>query len=229
MPNGGTAYVLTLVVQERQRLFREGLGLLLSRETDIAVVGVAISGQELVRACEAVRPSAVVMEADPIEWSADRLANTLRSRHHGIRIIGTYSALDPVRAARARQAGMTTLVDRRAGIGPLLDAVRAVSTGAPHVRRRQAAIRAGNSVLTEREREVLGLVGSGLSTREISGRLVISPKTVENHKQRIFDKLGVQSQAHAVAVAMRAGLLGLADVPGNQVPATFAGYASLSV
>ncbi len=65
----------------------------------------------------------------------------------------------------------------------------------------------GRTVLTTRELHVLHLVGAGYTSREISGRLDISHKTVENHKQRIFGKLGVQNQAHAVSVAMRAGLL----------------------
>src|SRR5436190_48192 len=61
--------------------------------------------------------------------------------------------------------------------------------------------------LTERERQVLRLVGTGSTTREISGRLGISTKTVENHKHRIFAKLGVHNQAHAVSIAVRTGLI----------------------
>jgi DNA-binding CsgD family transcriptional regulator len=61
--------------------------------------------------------------------------------------------------------------------------------------------------LTLREVDVLNLVGAGLTSREISVALEISHKTVENHKQRIFCKLGVQNQAHAVSVAMRTGVL----------------------
>ena len=57
--------------------------------------------------------------------------------------------------------------------------------------------------LTGREADVLALVGAGRTSRQISAELHISPKTVENHKQRIFGKLGVQNQAHAVSVAMR--------------------------
>ena len=62
-------------------------------------------------------------------------------------------------------------------------------------------------MLTGRELEVLSLVGAGLTSNGVSHRLHISSKTVENHKQRIFAKLGVQNQAHAVSVAMRAGLM----------------------
>jgi DNA-binding CsgD family transcriptional regulator len=62
-------------------------------------------------------------------------------------------------------------------------------------------------LLSQREVQVLGEIGSGSTTRIVAETMGISPKTVENHKQRIFAKLGVQNQAHAVAVAMRQGLL----------------------
>jgi DNA-binding CsgD family transcriptional regulator len=61
--------------------------------------------------------------------------------------------------------------------------------------------------LTSREIDVLHLIGDGRTTRQMSDRLGISQKTVENHKQRIFDKLGVQNQGHAIAIAMRRGLI----------------------
>lgn len=61
--------------------------------------------------------------------------------------------------------------------------------------------------LTDREVQVLRLISQGFTAREIAVRLQISAKTVENHKQRVFRKLDVQSQSHAVALALRAGLL----------------------
>lgn len=72
--------------------------------------------------------------------------------------------------------------------------------------------------LTGRELEVLRLIGAGRTTREISGALGVSRRTVENHKRRIFAKLDVQSQAHAVASAARLGLLTLPSAgPGAPV------------
>lgn len=72
--------------------------------------------------------------------------------------------------------------------------------------------------LTGRELEVLRLIGAGRTTREISGALGVSRRTVENHKRRIFAKLDVQSQAHAVASAARLGLLTLPPAgPGAPV------------
>ena len=62
-------------------------------------------------------------------------------------------------------------------------------------------------------RSLLGLLQEQPTTRRVAAHMGISPKTVENHKQRIFCKLGVQNQAHAVAVAMRRGLLSPSAVP----------------
>ena len=61
---------------------------------------------------------------------------------------------------------------------------------------------------------MLGEIGAGSTTRLVAQTMGISPKTVENHKQRIFSKLGVQNQAHAVAVAMRQGLLSASPSAG---------------
>jgi DNA-binding NarL/FixJ family response regulator len=72
-------------------------------------------------------------------------------------------------------------------------------------------VEGGRSTLTGRELDVLRLIGAGRTTRQISGALGISQCTVENHKRRIFAKLDVQSQAHAVASAARLGLLALPD------------------
>jgi DNA-binding NarL/FixJ family response regulator len=81
-----------------------------------------------------------------------------------------------------------------------------------------ARIELAAPALTGRELEVLRLIGAGRTTREISGALGVSRRTVENHKRRIFAKLDVQSQAHAVASAARLGLLTLPPArPGAPV------------
>jgi len=66
----------------------------------------------------------------------------------------------------------------------------------------------GAEVLTKREMQVLALISGGLTTQQIAERLGISAKTVESRRQALFAKLGVQSQSHAVSVAIRAGFLG---------------------
>lgn len=104
---------------------------------------------------------------------------------------------------------MTALLGRSAGLGPVLEALRDRTSRRPVIpfAARQRPDELPLASLTKRECEVLLHVGSGETAREICLQLGISRKTVENHKQRIFAKLDVQNQAHAIARAMRRGLL----------------------
>ena len=202
-----------VVVQQRQRLFREGLAQLVGAEDDMEVCGTAASSEDLVRVCAERGPEIVLLEADSTAWDVARLCASLRRAHPRLRVIGLSDA--PTSAgetSEARRSGMSALVSREMGIGGILAAVRATVAnpegGNVAVFRRSVSVEVPTRpVLTERELHVLHLVGAGCTSREISSRLGISHKTVENHKQRAFGKLGVQNQAHAISVAMRAGFL----------------------
>ena len=204
---------MNVVVQQRQRLFREGLGQLLQAEHDLAVVGTASSSRELTQVCQEHRPDVVVLEADAVEWDPGRLARALRRAVPSMRIIGLSTGeMSRADVARAHCDGIRDVLPRSAGIGRILAAVRA--TSALHRVRPQVdsaslggPAESQETVLTPRELTILNLVGAGFTSREISAQLAISHKTVENHKQRVFGKLGVQNQAHAVSVAMRLGLI----------------------
>jgi DNA-binding NarL/FixJ family response regulator len=204
--------VSTVVVQQRQRLFREGLGQLLGVEVDLEVVGSASSADELVTLCQQHSPDIALIEATSTEWDTGRLLARLRRLLPKLLVIGlTASDNSPADIAGARRTGMATLVSRHGGITAILAAVRTAGCPPRPFRPRTAchsdSTTGPPTALTEREFGILRLVGAGLTSREISARLLISHKTVENHKQRLFAKLGVQNQAHAVSVAMRTGLM----------------------
>jgi DNA-binding CsgD family transcriptional regulator len=119
-----------------------------------------------------------------------------------------YSEIAPYALAAAVQAGITELVPGTRGLGGLLRALRP-GTGVP------SRVGRDELALTERELEIVALLGSGHSVPEIAARLEIGPHTVENHKRRIYVKLGVGNQIHAVSRATSLGLLepGTADQP----------------
>ena len=203
-----------VVVQQRQRLYRDGLGQLVEAEEDLQLVGTAASSEDLRTICEVHRPDVALLEVDALEWDVGRLTRSLRSLVSGLRIIGLSAADMPsVELARARRSGIRAVLPRSAGIGQILEAMRATSpiVGLRRFPRTSFAQDSPEdrsaTVLTARELTILNLVGAGFTSREISGQLGISHKTVENHKQRIFGKLGVQNQAHAVSMAMRRGLM----------------------
>jgi DNA-binding CsgD family transcriptional regulator len=126
-----------------------------------------------------------------------------------------YSNMERHHANEITRAGVDVLVASGGGIDPLLHAVRdgAARTDLSWLDTPSNSGAEPLAPLTDREREVLRMVGTGHTTREIALRLGISAKTVENHKHRIFSKLGVHNQAHAVSIAMRAGIL----TPGSVV------------
>ena len=211
---GGSLAVHEVVVQHSQRLLRDGLSLMLEAEDDIEVVGSAEDLEALVTVCRAVQPTVVLLEAMGAGWDPTAVLATLRRRIPGfgnLRVVGvTAGPVSAGRAAEARRAGIDAMLSRADSATDILRAIR----NQPGDRRATVArLHASPTgprptvVLTARELTILGLVGAGFTSREVSKRLDISGKTVENHKQRIFAKLGVQNQAHAVSVAMRAGIL----------------------
>jgi DNA-binding NarL/FixJ family response regulator len=199
---------LRIAIQDRQRLYREGVALVVGGESDLEVVATAATATELVAATAEADIDLVVLEFDVEDWDAANLVAALRERHPGLAVIGLLPGDDDVLPPWAHQAGVRSGFPRNAGIHAFLRTVRSLPSLARPVRAEQVVrLDECPPILSLREIQVLGEIGAGSTTRVVAEAMGISPKTVENHKQRIFTKLGVQNQAHAVAVAMRQGLL----------------------
>jgi DNA-binding NarL/FixJ family response regulator len=200
--------VTRIAVQDRQRLYREGIALVLGTEPDLEVVVTAASAAELVAGTAGETIGLVVLELEVDGWDACRLVAALRNRHPKLAVIGITAGAGDALPARAYQAGVRSVFPRNAGVRTLLRTIRSL----PSPSRKVPTARIVNlderrPLLSAREVEVLDEISAGGTTRHVAACMGISPKTVENHKQRIFSKLGVQNQAHAVAVAMRRGFL----------------------
>lgn len=164
-----------VVVQDRRRLIREGLGSILGAEDGVDIVAVIALAAELSNVTDSFD---VVLSGDP-----DELPHELSGS--GRRVV------------RLVDHAPGAIVQMLTGSAARTHLSAVEEPGAP----------AATSALTSREVQVMQGIGEGLSTAEIGNALGISAKTVENHKQRIFDKLGVQSQAHAIVISRSAGLL----------------------
>jgi DNA-binding NarL/FixJ family response regulator len=205
---------LRIAIQDRQRLYREGVALILEGEPDLQVVAVAGTAAELVAATAEEPIDLVVLELDVEEWDACRLVAALRKRHPGLSVVGITAGADTRLPASAYQAGVRSVFARNAGMRTFLRTIRSLPSPSRAVSAdRVVHLDERRPLLSAREVEVLSEIGAGGTTRNVAVHMGISPKTVENHKQRIFCKLGVQNQAHAVAVAMRQGLLTVPFAP----------------
>jgi len=198
--------VIRAAVQHRDRLVRVGLSHVLGREPDIEVVGAAACGDRLLALCAGTRPDVVLLELDAPGQDFGRLVTALRKRQRTIRVVGMHAGLSAAESRRVHQVGVRHSVSYDMGAESIVALLRSRHS-APSVIHLPGVPALTHALLSAREREVLNLVAEGGRSKEIAADLGISLKTVENHKQRLFRKLGVQNQAHAVSVAMRHGLL----------------------
>jgi DNA-binding NarL/FixJ family response regulator len=215
--------MIRVLIADDQELVRAGFRALLDAEDDIEVVGEAADGAAAVSFAAAHVPDVVLMdirmpELDGIE-ATRRIAADRRLHDVRIVILTTYETDEYV--FDGLRAGASGFLVKDTSPTELLRAVRVVANGdallAPSVTRRLIAdvvSRApdreplvGLDELTPREREILGLVGSGMSNDEIADRLTISKATAKTHVSRIMGKLEARDRAQLVVIAYESGLV----------------------
>jgi DNA-binding NarL/FixJ family response regulator len=215
---------IRVLLADDQTLVRSGFRALLERADDIEVIGEAGDGAEAVERARADRPDVVLMDIrmpglDGLEATrritADRSLESVR-----VVMLTTFELDEYV--FEALHAGASGFLLKEVEPDELRDAVRVVARGdallSPSVTRRliQAFVAQPGrhrapperlEELTEREREVLGLVALGFSNKEIAERLVISPATAKTHVSRTMMKLHAHDRAQLVVIAYESGLV----------------------
>jgi DNA-binding NarL/FixJ family response regulator len=205
-----------VVLVDDQPLVRAGLRVLIADTPDLTVVGEAGTGDEAVRVVRDSAPDVVLMDIrmpgmDGIE-ATRRIANAAR-----VLILTTFD--DDEYVYGALRAGASGFLVKDMALEEILAAVRVVAAGdallAPSVTRRLIADFATRSParsrpiagITEREREVLTLVGRGLTNAEIAGQLFISVATAKAHVARLLTKLEARDRVQLVIIAHEAGVV----------------------
>jgi DNA-binding NarL/FixJ family response regulator len=215
--------MIGVVLADDQALIRAGLRVLLDAEDDIEVLGEAANGSEAVALVRSTRPAVVLMdirmpELDGLEATrritADRELETTR-----VIMLTTFDLDEYV--FEALRIGASGFLVKDTAPADLLVGVRAVASGdallSPGVTRRLIAEFASKSrparqpaqlqLLTDREREVVALVGEGLTNDDIAARLVVSPATAKTHVSRAMIKLHARDRAQLVVMAYENGLV----------------------
>ncbi|WP_053664354.1 response regulator [Streptomyces sp. MMG1121] len=212
-----------VVLADDQPLVRSGLRVLMADHADLEVVGEAATGEEAVRLVQEVDPDVVVMDIrmpgmDGIEATRRITAGPAAAR---VLMLTTFDEDDHVYGAL--RAGASGFVVKDMALDDILGAIRVVAAGdaliAPGVTRRLIADFAARPEaarerparplegITEREREVLTLIGRGRSNTEIAEDLFITVATAKSHVSRLFTKLGARDRVQLVITAYEAGLV----------------------
>jgi DNA-binding NarL/FixJ family response regulator len=215
--------MIRVVLADDQQLIRAGFSALLSNEPDIDVVGEAATGTEAVELVNRLRPDVVLMDirmpdGDGI-WATEQIVDDLANAGTHIVIVTTFELDDYV--VNAIRAGASGFLVKDTEPVELIRAVRVAAAGdallSPGVTRRLLERVAGGlsavvdtgalAVLTDREREVLALVGHGLTNEEVAAKLFLSPLTAKTHVSRIMQKLGARDRVQLVVTAYETGLV----------------------
>jgi DNA-binding NarL/FixJ family response regulator len=210
---------IRVLVADDQSMVRAGFRMLLTGEQDIEVVAEASNGREAVAMTERFNPAVVLMDIQMPEIDGLEATRRILAANDAARIlILTTFGLDEY-VYEALRAGASGFVLKDDPAEQLISAVRTVAAGnallSPAITKR--VIRQFTRIprpappkelgeLTEREREILRLIATGLSNAEIGRALYISETTVKTHVTHILQKLGLRDRVQAVVLAYQAGL-----------------------
>jgi DNA-binding NarL/FixJ family response regulator len=199
-----------LLVEDHQ-MVREGLRSLLAGEPDFEVVGEAADGIDAVRLAAQLAPEVVVMDIGLVGLSGVETTKRLVRERPGTIVVALSMHDDAPTVDRALRAGARGYVLKGSGVAALCDAIRTVRRGETYLSPAVSEYvlqgflgreKADVDPLSEREAGILRLIADGLTGRQIAERLGLRPKTVENHRARIMEKLGIHTTAGLVRYAL---------------------------
>ncbi len=214
---------MRVVVVDDHTLIRQGIVGLLDSQPDIEVVGQAGNGQDGIALAAELNPDVVLMDVSMPGISGLAAAKEIKSRQPDVAVLFLTIHDREDYLYQALRAGASGYVLKGADVNDLLAALRSAHRGEVYLspavakalvgdylrRSRDADPDASSDGLTEREREILLLIAQGRTTAEIAAELVLSPHTVQSHRDHIMTKLDLHSKAALMKYAIAKGLIEL--------------------
>ena len=213
----------TVMIVDDHPLFREGLKSILSRHSKFEIIAEAENGSRGISYAKKMKPELIIMDLSLPDKFGIEVAREIMAKLPGtcIMILSMHSNIDYV--TEAFKAGAKGYLVKESAAEKLVEGLDSISQGeyfldtslSPQLVKnlieaedKEAKIRdTGYGSLTPREQEIMRLVAEGLSSKAIAEKLFISPKTVENHRTNIMNKLDVHSVLELVRYAARLGLI----------------------
>jgi len=213
----------SILIVDDHPLFREGLKTIIERDSRFEVVGEAGNGQEGLQMTKKLKPDMIIVDISLPDQSGIQLTREIRSLLPVTRIliVSMHSKIDYI--AEAFQAGATGYVVKESASERLVQGLESVARGDYFLDSsvshavvenlmksplKEAKITDANyNTLTPREQEVMRLLAEGLSIKKVAEKLFISPKTVENHRASIMNKLDLHGSIELIRYAAKLGLI----------------------
>lgn len=205
-----------IVLIDDHPVVRRGMNDLLSHEPDLLVCGEAEGETDALVTLEEQRPDVVVLDLTLKDGNGVDLIKQIRGRFHDTRIVVLTMHDESLFGARCFRAGASGFVNKEEASEKVIEAIRTVCTGrlylsdrlAERVLRRAFGTTEDPSAseldnLTDRELEVFGMIGRGMTTRQIADRLHLSHKTIESYRENIKAKLNLQNAVELTQRAVR--------------------------
>jgi len=205
-----------LLIADDHQMFAEGLKRLLGAEFEVA--GVVRDGRELVTAAEKLHPDVIVADISMPMLNGIEAVRQIKKAHSRIKVVFLTMHPDVAYAVSAFKAGASGYVLKHSASDELITAIREMLKGRTYVTPSIAgkllhAYETGThadsdpaSALSPRQREVLQLLAEGRSVKEIAAILNIAAKTVEYHKYRMMEDLGIKTAAELIRYAVKQGI-----------------------
>jgi DNA-binding NarL/FixJ family response regulator len=218
---GEVASQRVLVVDDHHT-FAELLAGALDREPDLVTVGRASTGQQAVDMCAQLRPDVVLMDVQLPDIDGFAATAAIVAMQPGVRVLLLTAIVTAAVAARAASSGACGFLAKEGHLEDMLKAIRSSRPGGFAVdpalliqlsRRQTAGGLPPSRQLTDRELDVLHLLGDGHDVATISRRLGISSNTCRGHVKSLLSKLDAHSQLEAVVLAVRHGLVRIGELP----------------
>jgi two-component system response regulator NreC len=211
---------IRLLLVDDHQIVRAGLRMLFMAEQDMDIVGEANNAQEALQAVRELKPDVVLMDVAMPGMSGIEATRRIKEANPSVAVLALTMHEDEQYFFEMLNAGASGYMPKRAAPDDLVSAIRVVSQGnvflyptlakllvKDFLHRSESDTDQAAEILTPREREVLTLIAEGHTNREIAEALVISPKTVDRHRENIMSKLNLHSRVELVKYAIQKGLI----------------------
>jgi DNA-binding NarL/FixJ family response regulator len=211
---------LRVLLVDDHNVVRSGLRALIDAQEDMEVIGEAADGSVACQKATELAPDVVIMDLSMPVLGGAPATERIKQDRPEVRVLALTVHEDRSYLQQLLQAGASGYLRKRAAADDLIHAIRAVARGGTFIDPGLTGQMLGGLIgkppqtgspardaLSDREEEVLRLIARGYTNREIAAQLDVSVKTVETHKARAMEKLGINSRAGIVAYAIRGGWL----------------------